>query len=60
MTGFVDWLFASPPSQPSVWRVVLWWEARRIAFNAFIVLFGLGCLVGLFWAFTTRGQLQAG
>ena len=60
MTRFVDWFFASPPSQPSAWRVVLWWEARRIPFNVIVGLYGLVCLVAFFWAITTSGHLQAG
>jgi hypothetical protein len=60
MTRFADWFFASLPSRPSLWTVVVWWEARRVPFNVIVGLYGLVCLFAFFWAITTSGRLQAG
>jgi hypothetical protein len=60
MSHFVAWFFATRPPQTSLWRVVLWWEVRRLPFNLIVGLYGLVCLVAFFWAITTSGHLQAG
>jgi hypothetical protein len=57
---FADWFFASQPSRPPLWRVVVWWEARRIPFNVIVGLYGLVCLAVFVWAIRTSGHLQAG
>ena len=57
---FVDWFFAVPELPRTTWRVIWWWEARRIPFNIVIGVYGLVCLVIFFWAIETSGQLQLG
>ncbi len=57
---FADWLFANPEGPRSPGRVVAWWEARRVAFNVVIGVYGLICLGIFFWAIVTSGQLQPG
>ena len=60
MSRFAKWFFAGPQSPPTAWRVVLWWEVRRIPFNLIIGTYGLACLLVFFWAIGTSGHLQAG
>ena len=57
---FTDWLFASPHEPGSSWRVVAWWELRRIPFNVIVGVYGALCFVTFLWAITTSGQLQPG
>jgi hypothetical protein len=57
---FMSWLFTSPSSTSSAWRVIAWWEARRIPFNIVIGLYGLVCLLVFFWSIETSGHLPAG
>ncbi len=56
----IRWLFA--PQLPPIpwWRVILWWELRRIPFNIMIGVYGIICLFLFFWAITTSGILQPG
>jgi hypothetical protein len=56
----LDWMFA--PQAPAVawWRVILWWEARRIPYNLLVGLYGALCLVIFFWSITTSGHLKPG
>jgi hypothetical protein len=55
----VNWMFAPQPPG-SWWRVILWWEARRIPYNVLVGLYGVVCLAIFFWAITTSGHLKAG
>jgi len=57
---FTDWLFASPHEPGSSWRVVAWWELRRIPFNVIVGVYGALCFVTFLWAITTSGQLPPG
>ena len=57
---FAGWLFASPDGACSPWKVVVWWEIRRIPFNVIIGLYGALCLVIFFWAIATSGHLEPG
>jgi hypothetical protein len=60
MRRFTRWLFASPQSPPTAWKVVAWWEVRRIPFNIIVGTYGVLCLVAFFWAIGTSGHLQEG
>ena len=60
MRRFAAWLFANPDGARSPWRVVAWWELRRIPFNMIIGAYGALCLAIFFWAITTSGHLQPG
>jgi hypothetical protein len=55
-----SWLFAVPKDLPSWWRVIVWWEIRRIPFNLIIAVYGLLCLMIFFWAITSSGHLEPG
>lgn len=44
----------------SWWRVVLWWEVRRIPYKILVGLYGTFCLVIFFLSITTSGHLQPG
>jgi hypothetical protein len=54
------WLFSGPTQPTTAWRVIFWWEARRIPFNVIVGAYGLLCLVVFFWAITTSGHLGPG
>jgi hypothetical protein len=60
MKRFTDWLFAEPAMPNSSWRVVAWWELRRIPFNIIVAVYGAVCFVVFLWAITTSGYLQPG
>ena len=53
-------MFAPQPQAASRWRVILWWEVRRIPYNVLVGLYGAFCLVIFFWSVTTSGHLKAG
>src|SRR5262245_8681402 len=54
------WLFANPTGTASPWRVVAWWEVRRIPFNIVVGSYGVLCLVVFYWAILTSGHLRPG
>ena len=54
------WLFAKPEIPTTPWRVVVWWESRRIPFNIIVGIYGLACLLAFFWAIGTSGRLDPG
>ena len=56
----VEWLFANSERPGSPWRVVAWWEVRRIPFNVVVGGYGAFCFVIFLWAITTSGHLQPG
>src|SRR5262245_19075068 len=57
---FTAWLFTNPEEPRSLWRVIAWWELRRIPFNLIVIVYGaLGFIIFL-WAITTSGHLQPG
>ena len=56
----VAWFFSSPDIPTSIWRVIAWWELRRIPFNGIVGAYGVLCLVIFFWAIVTSGHLQPG
>jgi hypothetical protein len=60
MKRFAAWLFASPLIPTSIWRVIGWWEVRRIPFNIVIGVYGVLCLLIFFWAILTSGELRPG
>jgi hypothetical protein len=43
-----------------MWRVIVWWEVRRIPFNVIVGAYGFLCLAVFFWAVTTSGHLAPG
>jgi hypothetical protein len=55
-----SWFFAQ--QEPSVrwWRVILWWELRRIPFNVLIGVYGVMCLAIFFWGILGSGILRPG
>jgi hypothetical protein len=57
---FVGWLFSRHDPSPTPWKVIVWWEIRRIPFNIIIGLYGFVCLIIFLMAIGTSGRLQAG
>ena len=56
----MNWLFAVPEAERTNLSVILWWEKRRLAYNAIIGLYGI-CSVALFFTFIElSGKLQSG
>ena len=43
------WLFQPHPEPPTTWQVILWWEKRRIAYNALILSVGFVSYCVLCW-----------
>jgi hypothetical protein len=60
MKRVLRWLFSGPAQPITTWRVIVWWEVRRIPFNVIIGAYGLLCLAVFFWAITTSGHLKPG
>jgi hypothetical protein len=60
MKRFRGWLFASPQGPRSAWKVIAWWEVRRLPFNLIVGVYGSLCFLIFFWAITASGQLQPG
>jgi hypothetical protein len=60
MTRIARWLFASPTQPVRLWKVIVWWELRRIPFNLIIGAYGLLSLAVFFWAITSSGRLGPG
>ena len=53
--------FYDPPDHPVTWRgVISWWEERRIVFNVFVAVYGLGCLAVFLWGILGSGRLRPG
>jgi hypothetical protein len=51
------WLFSNPKDTWPPWRVVAWWEVRRIPFNVIVGTYGALCIVVFLLALTTSGHL---
>jgi hypothetical protein len=55
-----EW-FLSPLGEPStVFRVVWWWEVRRVPFNILVGVYGFVCLFVFYAAIETSGHLKPG
>jgi hypothetical protein len=57
---FGRWMFSPPEPPIQLWRVILWWELRRIPYNIFVGLYGILCLAIFYWGITTSGHLEPG
>ena len=57
---FTAWLFTNLQEPRSLWRVIAWWELRRIPFNIIVMAYSALGFVILLWAITTSGHLQPG
>jgi hypothetical protein len=57
---FANWLFADSRNTDSPWRVILWWELRRIPFNIIIGIYGVLCFVIFLFSILTSGHLKPG
>ena len=56
----IRWLFEAHKTPITWWRVVLWWELRRIPYNLLIGIYAVICLLVFYWGITTSGHLQPG
>src|SRR2546430_979149 len=54
------WLFESAPKPVSSWRVVAWWEVRRLPFNLIIGTYAVACLILFEAAIHATGVLKPG
>ena len=57
---FTAWLFTNPQEPRSLWRIIAWWELRRIPFNIVVGTYGVLCFAVFLSAITTSGDLQPG
>jgi hypothetical protein len=60
VTRIVRWFFSDRGLPTTSWRVVGWWELRRIPFNLVVGTYGLVCLLVFLWAIDTSGHLEPG
>jgi hypothetical protein len=58
--GFTAWFFAAPQRTAPPWRIIAWWEARRLAFNVIIGVYGGVCLLVTVALIAATGHLQPG
>jgi hypothetical protein len=54
------WLSSTPADFDSPWRVVAWWETRRLPFNLIVGVYGIACLLVYFLAISSSGHLGPG
>jgi hypothetical protein len=52
-------MFSVPEQDRSRWRIILWWELRRIPYNVIVGLAGI-CSVALFYFFTANEPIENG
>jgi hypothetical protein len=55
-----SWFFAAPKRPIGPWRVITWWELRRIPFNLVIGSWGIVCLVVFYLVIEGSGHLKPG
>jgi len=53
-------MFDAPEAGRPLWKIILWWELRRIPFNLIVGVYGIICLAIFFWAILTSDHLQPG
>lgn len=58
--GFAAWFFAPPQRTWPPWRIIAWWEARRLAFNVIVGTYGGVCLLITIALIVATGHLQPG
>jgi hypothetical protein len=58
MRRFAAWMFSDQVSPPTTWRVIAWWELRRIPFNLIVGVYAVACLAVFVWAILTSGHLE--
>jgi hypothetical protein len=56
----VRWYFAPNKPDSRWWRVVAWWELRRIPYNMLVGAWGFGSLVIYYLALKGSGELKPG
>lgn len=55
-----DWLFKTQFPPIPWWRIILWWEMRRVPFNLVIGICSVFSLVIFYWSILGSGHLQPG
>ena len=54
------WIFATPQEPRSWWKVIVWWELRRIPVNILVGCVGFISLMGFFLFITLAQELKPG
>jgi hypothetical protein len=57
--AFCRWLFAAQ-RRPGALRSIVWWELRRVPVNLVIGIYGIFCMMVLFWAIESSVVQQPG
>lgn len=57
---FLVWVFDPHPSRVPWWKVLGWWELRRVPFNIVVGAWGIACLAVYFVAIWASGELKPG
>jgi hypothetical protein len=60
MKAVISRFFSGPSSPPTLWRVVAWWELRRLPFNLVMGLYAALNLAIFMWAISASGRLKPG
>ena len=58
--NFINWLIADPPRPRSFWSVIIWWERRRLAYNAVVLGIGFVSYVIFLCVMSLPGMLKPG
>lgn len=53
-------MFGPTETERPAWKIVVWWELRRIPFNVIIGGYAIVCFAIFMWAILTSGELQPG
>jgi hypothetical protein len=56
----INWFFEPQQLPVRWWRIIRWWELRRIPFNLFIGIYGIICLAIFFWGISGCNILKPG
>lgn len=54
------WVLSVPPEKNSVWDIIVWWEARRIPYNAIVGIYGFLSLILYFVFIYLSKELKPG
>jgi hypothetical protein len=55
-----SWMVFRSQEAHSIWRVIGWWELRRLSYNLFLAAVGIPSLIVFFLAISAAHELQPG
>ena len=60
LNSLVSRLFSAPAGKRTAWDVVLWWEIRRVAYNAIMAVVGIAAFAAFYLLISASGELKPG